>query len=70
MDSVSYLDIYHLSGGAVFKAGGQDITLGGVLAFGSTATTREEILQGIATGARAEWRYLRFTFVVRINLVF
>lgn len=68
--SVSYLDIYHLSAGAVFKAGGQDITLGGVIAFGSAAITREYKPQEIGKGSSADWRYLRFTFVVGINLVF
>jgi hypothetical protein len=68
--SVSYLNIYHLSGGAVFKAGGQDITLGGVLAFGSAPIARDNILHEIGKGSAAEWRYLRFTFVVGINLVF
>jgi hypothetical protein len=68
--SSSYLDIFHLSGGAVFKAGGQDITLGGVLAFGSAPFARENLIQELGMGRSSEWRYLRFTFVVGINLVF
>lgn len=70
-DALTLLDIYHLSGGAIFKMGQTDLTLGGVLAFGTAPVARELAIPAeLQESQDVEIRYLRFTFIVGFNFVF
>ena len=66
--AIGKFNIYHLTGGAAFKVGPTDLTLGGTIAFGSTKPG--DRLPHDLLPQELELKLRRFSFVVGFNLPF
>ncbi len=67
--STTTYDIFHVAGGASFGVGGQDFTLGGVVAFGNSVL-EPDITDGAARNPMLDVRYTRVTIILGVNFSF